>query len=324
MKELSISSKQEGQRFDKFLLKHFNNAPKSFVYKMLRKKRIKLNGKKAEGNEIIHAGDTVQIYIADETEDKLREEKEVFESKKQFDIIYEDSNIIIVNKPAGLITHAKTSDDKNTLIDQIIYYLYRTNSYDPKNDTGFTPALCNRIDTNTSGIVIAGKNAKALKAMNNAIKMREADKFYIAAVCGTLKGSGEFRGKLVKDGDSNIVKVSHDGNGDYIITRYKSLVCKEGYTLLKIELVTGKSHQIRAHLKAEGFPIIGDRKYGNISENEYFRRKFKLSNQFLHAYEFEYKGNDDVLKDIKNIVFKAEPGKVLNNIIINFFGIDKL
>ena len=182
MKEIRITKNEENQRLDKFLLKYMNKASKGFLYKMLRKKRIKYNGGRAEGSELLKAGDTLQLYLAEETISSFMEEKTVAEAKRHFAIVYEDDDILVVSKPAGLLTHPEKSSDKDTLIDQILYYLYQKGQYLPEADSSFTPALCNRLDRNTSGIVIAGKTLKGVQAVNETIRSHKLDKYYLTLV----------------------------------------------------------------------------------------------------------------------------------------------
>lgn len=287
MKELTISQDNENQRLDKYLMKYFNNASKSFIYKMLRKKRIKYNGKRAVGSEIIKSGDTLQMYISDETIDNFKYEKIINKAERHFDIVYEDNDIIIVSKPAGLLSHPEKSSDNNTLIDQIIYYLYEKGEYNQSS----TFALCNRLDRNTSGIVIAGKNFKAVQSLNEEIKSHKLDKFYITMVSGHIDKDGEIIGYILKNSISNEVKVFDTPvlGSKKVVTKYKVIKATNKYSLLEVNLVTGKSHQIRASLKSKGYFIIGDRKYGDINVNKFFKEKYGLSNQFLHAYKLSWK-----------------------------------
>ena len=294
MKEININQNDSNQRFDKFLFKYFNTAPKSFIYKMLRKKRIKLNGSKAEGGEILRDGDTITMYLSDETISSFMEEKSVPKAERHFGIVYEDDNVIISEKPAGLLTHPQNNTDRDTLIDQILYYLYQKGQYNPSKESTFTPALCNRLDRNTGGIVLAGKNLMALQELNNAIASRKIQKFYITMVCGRLEEEKEFFGYHLKDDKTNQVKVlkKYVPGSSKIFTKVRPLVSNDKYTLLEVELITGKSHQIRAHLRAMGHPVVGDRKYGDEKVNKTMRDKFGLNNQFLYAYKVVFNQNE--------------------------------
>lgn len=321
MKEVNITGKEENQRLDKFLLKYFNNAPKSFVYKMLRKKRIKFNGKKAEGNEIIKNGDKLQMYIAPETMDSLMSEKEIVKAERHFGIVYEDDNILVVSKPAGLLSHPESSADKNTLIDQILYYLYEKDEYDMSKESSFTPAICNRLDRNTGGIVIAGKNLAAVQAVNKAIAQRKIKKYYITMVRGEFTQEKELFGYHVKDELTNTVKVlkKEAPGAKKIFTKVKPIAVKDNFSLLEIDLITGKSHQIRAHLKSMGYPVIGDRKYGEMRVNTRFKDKYGLNNQFLFAYKIAWHENEGVMAYLNGKEFTAVLPDYIENIKRDYF-----
>ncbi len=321
MKEVNITGKEENQRLDKFLLKYFNNAPKSFVYKMLRKKRIKFNGKKAEGNEIIKNGDKLQMYIAPETMDSLMSEKEIVKAERHFGIVYEDDNILVVSKPAGLLSHPESSADKNTLIDQILYYLYEKGEYDMSKESSFTPAICNRLDRNTGGIVIAGKNLAAVQAVNKAIAKRKIKKYYITMVRGEFTQEKELFGYHVKDELTNTVKVlkKEAPGAKKIFTKVKPIAVKDNFSLLEIDLITGKSHQIRAHLKSMGYPVIGDRKYGEMRVNTRFKDKYGLNNQFLFAYKIAWHENEGVMAYLNGKEFTAVLPDYIENIKRDYF-----
>ncbi len=322
MKQLNITEMEENQRLDKFLFKYFNTAPKSFVYKMLRKKRIKYNGKKAEGSELIKKGDTLQMYLAEETMDSFMEEKAVPKAERHFGIVYEDDNILIVSKPAGLLVHPEKSDDKNTLIDQILYYLYEKGQYVPSKDSSFTPAVCNRLDRNTGGIVIAGKNIKAVQAVNKAIAERKVKKYYITMVRGTFEEEKELYGYHIKDEFTNKVKVlkKETPGAKKIFTKVLPLCVKDNYSLLEIDLITGKSHQIRAHLKSMDYPVIGDRKYGEERINRRFKDKYGLNNQYLFAYKVVWQEKEGPLGYLYGKEFKADLPDYLENIKRDYFG----
>ena len=321
MKEIRITKNEENQRMDKFLLKYMNKATKGFLYKMLRKKRIKLNGGRAEGNELLQAGDMIQLYLAEDTIASFMEEKAVAQAKQNFGVIYEDEDILVVNKPAGLLTHPERADDRDTLIDQILYYLYQKGEYVPEANSSFTPALCNRLDRNTSGLVIAGKTLRGVQAVNETIRNHKLDKYYLTLVAGEIRHAGEIAGYLTKDADKNQVRISKKaGEGARTLTKFRPIAHAKGYTLLEIHLITGKTHQIRAHMQSIGHPVIGDRKYGSEHSNEKFRREYALSNQFLHALRVEWKEKEGFLGYLYGKEMTAPLPKTLQNICDGLFG----
>lgn len=323
MKEIRITQNEENQRLDKFLLKYMNKASKGFLYKMLRKKRIKYNGSRAEGSELLKAGDTLQLYLAEETIQSFMEEKTVAEAKRHFAIVYEDDDILVVSKPAGLLTHPEKSSDKDTLIDQILYYLYQKGQYLPEADSSFTPALCNRLDRNTSGIVIAGKTLKGVQAVNETIRSHKLDKYYLTLVAGEIREAGEITAYLTKDEEKNQVRISkREGSGKKTMTKYRPIACAKGYTLLEIHLITGKTHQIRAHMQSIGHPVVGDRKYGSEHSNQKFREEYALSNQFLHAIRVEWKEKEGPLGYLYGKEMTAPLPKTLQEICDGLFGKD--
>ncbi len=294
MRELRLTKNEENQRLDKFLLKYMNKAPKSFIYQMLRKKRIKLNKAKALGSEILKQDDVLQFYLSDETMTSFMEEKTLSKAKRHFAIIEEDDHILVVGKPAGLLTHPEVSDGRDTLIDQVLYYLYEKGQYHPAKDTAFTPALCNRLDRNTSGLVLVGKTLRGVQALNELIREKKVDKFYYTVVKGHVEESAELTGFLSKDMSKNQVHIYEDAaevfDGKKVVTKYRPLAYNKEHdvSFLEIHLITGKSHQIRAHLQSVGHPIIGDRKYGDVDKNRIFLQEFALSNQFLHGGKLKF------------------------------------
>ena len=319
MKEIRITEQQQNQRLDKFLLKYFNKAPKSFIYKMLRKKRIKYNGKKGEGNEILQKGDCLQLYISHETMESFMEQKVIYKAERHFTIVYEDDDLLVVSKPAGLLVHSQKSSDKETLIDQVLYYMYQKGQYVPSKDSTFTPAVCNRLDRNTSGIVIIGKNLKAVQAVNEAIANRKINKYYIALVKGKIEVSGEFVSYLKKDEEKNQVTLYENNiqGSKKIVTKYQPIATTENMTLLQIDLVTGRSHQIRAQMQKAGHCIAGDRKYGDEQWNRQFAKK--LTNQFLHAYRMVWQQEEGALAYLMGKEWTAPLPENLQNIYDVYF-----
>ncbi|GKX28899.1 pseudouridine synthase [Vallitalea longa] len=306
MKEITISKYESNQRVDKYLLKYLNKASKSFLYKMLRKKRIKLNKKRIVGNEILKENDIIQIYMSDETIQKFsitNINKNISISHK---IVYEDDNILICDKPVGLLSQPN-DNTSISLVDEITTYLYKKGDYDPEVTKGYRPGICNRLDRNTSGLVIAGKNMKSLQELNKLIAESKLDKHYMCIVSGLITATNTIEGYLDKDTINNKVTISTDsGKGSYIKTIYKPLKIGKDYTLLDVKIITGKSHQIRAHLSSIGHPIIGDYKYGNRKINDIFKKKFKLTHQLLHAYKITFHIDNGELRYLDNKEFVTD------------------
>lgn len=322
MKEIKITKNEENQRLDKYLLKYFNKAPKSFVYKMLRKKRIKLNKGKAEGSEMLLEGDTLQLYLAEETMAGFMEEKTVPVAERHFGIVYEDDDILVVNKPAGLLTHPEKAEDRDTLTDQILYYLYEKGQYTPSAESAFTPAVCNRLDRNTSGIVVAGKTLRAVQAVNETIRSRRMDKYYVTLVKGVVEEAGEIDLYLSKDEERNQVRTSHQEKAGYrrALTKYRPIAHTKDYTLLELQLITGKTHQIRAHMQAMGHPVLGDRKYGDAETNRKVRGEFAISNQCLHARKIVWKEKEGFLSYLYGKQMMAPLPKNMQAVCDSLFG----
>lgn len=316
MREIEIGLNEQHQRIDKFLMKYMKLAPKSFIYKMLRKKNIKLNDKKAEGSEILKQGDNVKIFISDETINKFSESVNIKKCGRDFTVIYEDKNIIICGKPEGIIVHPDREHKTNTLNDQLLYYLYCKNEYDQKGAMGFVPSICNRLDLNTSGIVTMGKNLAAVQELNRGFRERLIDKYYITVVKGVVEKEGIVEGYLVKNCENNTVRLGNkDNGGDYIRTLYRPIKSKAGYSLLEVKLETGKSHQIRVCMKNIGYPIIGDRKYGDEEVNNFFNKKFGLKNQFLHSHRIVMNFSGGCLDYIKGKEFVCDMDEKKEKII---------
>lgn len=289
MKEFVIASSDSGIRLDKYINRVLSAATMSFAYKMLRKKNIVLNDKKATGSEILKEGDNVKFYFADDTFDKFSVKKKPHLTLDEHDfpkpdVVYEDEDVLIVDKPSGMLTQRSKRDDIS-LNDVCLKYLSDKGDYDPSSAGGFTPGVCNRLDRNTSGLVAVGKTYKGARMLSAAFKERTVRKYYIAVSCGVIKNDIELTGSLVKDERTNTVKVSDDGNdGAFIKTIVHPLKHNNELTLVEIELITGKTHQIRAHMAHIGHPLLGDIKYGNKSINDKYRKMFGTSFQLLRCY----------------------------------------
>lgn len=321
LKEIQIKKNESNQRIDRFLKKYLSKAPSGFIFKMLRKKRIKLNGKKAKPEQLIREGDKIQFYLSDETIDKFREGIEISDINVDIDIIYEDKNIVLINKEKGLLSHSADSNDNNTVVKQLISYLHNKGEYDPEKEKTFVPSICNRLDRNTSGIIIGSKNYSSLQIMNEAIRRGSIKKIYKCIVKGEMKGKNELTGYLVKNKRDNKVFISNEKvkGSKKIHTIIKSLKNNKDFSLLEVDLITGRTHQIRVHLCSIGHPIIGDPKYGDKRINDFFRDRYGLNSQFLHAYKIVLDGLSGELEYLNGKEFTAELSPQLNKIEKHIF-----
>jgi len=293
MKEITINKNDAGQRLDKFLTKLLPSMPQSMLYKSLRKKCVRVNGKHVtDGSKKLNNGDVLALYLKDEFFEKPTEETAFLHITPNINILYEDENIMLVDKRPGMLVHADDTGDTNTLIAHIQAYLYQKGEYNPHDEQTFAPSLCNRIDRNTGGIVIAAKNAQTLRIMNQKIKDREMKKKYLCIVCGILREkSGELRGYLFKDEKKKQVYVrsTPEKGSKTIITRYRVIGEKDDLSLVEVDLVTGRTHQIRAHFASIGHPLLGDGKYGKNQVNKEHGVKY----QALYSYSLEFKFTTD-------------------------------
>lgn len=304
MKEFLIGPNDANQRLDKFVLKAAKNLPQALLYKYIRLKRIKVNSKRSEIAYRLCEGDNVQMYLNDEF--FAEGEASFLTAPAQVDVIFEDENLLIVDKKPGLVVHEDDEGTADTLIARILHYLYNKGEYDPEIENSFAPALCNRLDRNTGGIVIAAKNAPALRILNEKIKEREIQKNYLCIVHGRMEQkAGTLEGFLEKDkGERKVYIHEKQQKGDLAVkTKYRVLGESGPLSLLEAELITGRTHQIRAHFASIGHPLLGDGKYGTNELN----RPYGLKSQALYAYKvsFDFKSDADILNYLKGKTFEV-------------------
>ena len=299
--KIEIGPNKAGQRLDKFLRKLLKDVPLSAIFKALRKKDIRVNGKKQNEKYFLEEGDIVEIkYIQSKKEDKSNKFMKV--DSKRMKICFEDDNLVVVEKWPGILVHSDSADGKEaTLTDYTLSYLDAKGAYVPENELTFTPAACNRLDRNTSGMVIFGKTFEGLKCINEAIREDEIKKYYYALVKGKIK-NGRYEGYILKNSDNNLSKIYENEveGSKKIITEVNTVETNGAYSLLEINLITGRSHQIRAHLSYLGNPIIGDNKYGDKKLNSFFENKYGLNYQFLYAYKLNFREIKGKLSYLKN------------------------
>lgn len=298
MKQIEINANESGQRFDKYLKKLLREASGSFIYKMLRKKNITLNGKKADGSEKLQTGDEVKLFLSDETYAKftgadetpgwIREIRQI--QMVPLDVVYEDADVLVINKPCGMLS--QKADGKDVSANEyILRYLLDQKCMTEEELRTFRPSICNRLDRNTSGLLIAGKTLKGLQMMSEALKERSMQKYYRCLVAGRIQGRKKICGYLRKEEKTNQVEIFSKEQADtkYIETAYEPIAYYGDTTLLEVHLITGRSHQIRAHLASIGHPILGDTKYGDPGRNRRLQKETGIRSQLLHAYRMEDK-----------------------------------
>lgn len=313
MIKLTITSNEADQRLDRFLKKYMKRASLSAIYKMIRKD-IKVNGKRAKEDTQLKEGDELALYMTEEKLAELTAPIKKKAAKRQFKIAYEDDNVLIVDKPKGLLTHGDAHEKKNTLVNQVCGYLQEKGEYDPAKEKTFVPSPVNRIDRNTTGLVIFGKTAAALRLLTALLRERDhVEKYYMTIVCGKLDEELELDGRLVKDHERNISSVVNprggaegDAEGKEARTHVKPLITGEKFSLAEARIFTGRTHQIRVHLASAGYPLAGDVKYGTPRMTEYLKKQ-GVSMQLLHAYKLVFKDMPEVLSALEGKVVEAAP-----------------
>lgn len=315
--KITIDENSCNQRIDKVIKRTLNNAPLSFIYKMFRNKDVKVNGKKSDISYITKIGDEVDIYIKPALLEEFSKNEIVRPVKSNMDIIYEDSNILIVNKPKGLLVHGDETEKRITLHNIFLNYLIAKKEYDPNNTTKFIPGPAHRLDRNTSGIVVFGKNLETLQQLFILFQdKKDIEKTYLALVSGKLANKGKIEFPLIKDPIKGQVRIGFIENGaKRALTEYQIEQRYGNYSLVRAKLITGRTHQLRVHFQAIKAPIVGDSKYGDFAINAKFKQQFNLSSQFLHAASFQFKNISGKLSYLSNKKFEAELPKVEKDIL---------
>ena len=322
MYQVIVDKNSDGQRADKFVKKILPLAPANFIYKMFRKKDIKINGVKATEKSMIYEGDVVEMFLYEDKVKAFQNEVQIENIPIHFKVVYEDENILIVNKPCGLILHEDDKEKKQTLANEVLSYLFQKGEYDPQQSQGFVPGPVHRLDRNTSGLVIFGKNFNALKDLNEMVRLRHCiEKRYLTIVAGEIKKDGHLVGHMKKDETKQkCYMVSSSTPGALTMeTKYRVLKHNQNFSYLEVELVTGRTHQIRLHMASISHPVIGDRKYGNFEVNKYVKEKFALNYQFLHAYQLTFKKAIGSLSYLNGKVVQAKPDGKFKEILNDLF-----
>ena len=319
MKEIVITKNKSNQRADKFVRRFLNDAPLSFIYKIFRKKDVKVNNHWIKENYILKENDVLKIFVTDTQLAEFNNPKKIEDIKLNFDVVYEDENILIANKPKGLLIHGDESEKRMTLSNMILSYLYKKGEY-KNNLEGFIPSPCHRLDRNTSGLVVFAKNVLSSQIIMDLFKEHtNVTKTYLALLDGKIDETGKIEAPLLKDEKTGFVKVQSVSKGaKRAITSYKLVQFQKNMSLVEATLITGRTHQLRVHFSYINHPIIGDQKYGNFDANKKFNAKFNYHYQFLHAYKLEFKDVPGELNYLSGKTFVApmfnKDREILNNL----------
>ncbi len=315
--EIKITDQQSGQRIDKFIRRWIKEAPLSFIYKLFRQKDVKVNGKHAKIDYMLQDGDTIDIYLKPDLLAKFKKDYQIRPVKAKLDILYEDENVMAVNKPSGLLVHSDEKENTMTLANMFVEYLIETGEFSPDSSYGFVPGPAHRLDRNTSGVVILGKNLMAMQELLRLFRERDQiDKRYLALVKGRIQNSGRIDIPLKKDSEKGMVeKASLKEGGKTAITEFSREKEYSNYSLVKVALLTGRTHQIRAHFALIGHPVVGDGKYGDFAVNREFNDIYGLKYQFLHAYSFSFLNPTGPLSYLSGKAFVAPLPEKLERIL---------